>query len=773
MKCLDFDALAAGTVVTDAFADQGVRISATGGSDQAMIFDTSNPTGGDTDLASSNLGNVLIISEDGDSGDPDDNGRGGTVTFDFDEPAFVNRLTFIDIEGGATVRFFDQDGDLIDTIAVPGTDDNGQRVQDFDVPGVARMEVVLPNSGGLDALVFDSAPVGPETLDDDELDGIVDGTIAADIIDLDYTGDPQGDRIDAGDAILPGEGPDDDIVDARAGDDVVEAGLGEDKVFAGRGDDTVDGESGNDLIFGDARFIRDDDDDDDDDDREVFDWSSVASAGGAVGPGLRVTGGADVNFSIVSEGGASLFSTEAQNLSNVGTADAPVDASSSLVSELSDDGALSVYALDFSIPVSDAAFRLNGIDGDAQVEVRAFDENGDEVPLKFEAGPGLVRLDTDGDGEPDTLASNGSAGDDPTVDNSALVSVPGPVSRIEISHFQDGSEPSSINVTNVFFDAPIVDFGRGGDDSLLGGEGDDTIFGEGGDDTLEAGDGKDFLFGGADRDVLRDLNAGDFADGGSRTTSGNRDDDFDTLDLRGVLSDVPGGSIKTNFTSDDQENGFVQVFDSGGDEIGRIQFREIENIIPCFTPGTRIATPQGERAVEDLRPGDRVITRDNGLQEVRWVGRRDLSLQDLAQAPNLRPILVRAGALGRGLPERDMCVSPQHRVLINTDRTALYFDDSEVLAAARHLTELDGITQCPAGPVSYVHFMCDRHEVVLSDGAWTESFQPGDTVMEAMGQAAQEEIYALFPELRDPVGRENYRAARLSLRRHEARLLSF
>lgn len=781
MKFLDFDALAAGTVVTDLFADQGVHISASGGSGQPMIFDTANPTGGDDDLASSNLGNVLIISEDGDASDPDDNGPGGTITFRFDDPAFVNRLTFIDIEGGVTVRFFNESGELIESVAVPGTDDNGQIIQTFDVPGVSRMEVVLPNSGGLDALVFDSAPTDPDVFDDDDdddddLDGIVDGTNQADIIDLDYTGDPEGDRIDAGDAILPGEGPDDDIVDARAGDDLIEAGFGEDKVFAGRGDDTVDGESGNDLIFGDARFIRDDDDDDDDDSpssREVFDWSSIGRSGEAVAAGLLTTGGADVEFSILSEGGNSTFSSQAQNLSNVGVSDAPVNDASALMSDLSGDGALTSYALDFSIPVNDAAFRLNGIDGDAQVELRAFDQNGDEVPVMFEAGPGLVRLDTDDDGLPDTLASNGGAPqDNPELDGSALVSIAGPVSRIEITHLQDGPTPTEITITNVFFDAPIVDAGRAGDDSLIGGDGDDTIFGQGGDDTLSAGDGDDFLFGGADRDVLKDLNVGDFADGGGSTTSGDPSDDFDTLDLRGVLSDVPGGSISTNFTSPDKENGFVQVFDAGGDEIGRIKFREIENIIPCFTTGTRIATPKGERAVEDLKPGDVVITRDNGLQEIRWVGRRDLSLADLRKAPSLRPVQIKAGALGRGLPERDMLVSPQHRILMNNERTALYFEDREVLAAARHLTELSGISQKTAMPVSYIHFMCDRHEVVLSDGAWTESFQPGDTVMDAMGKTAQEEIYALFPELSQPEGRENYRAARLSLRRHEARLLS-
>ena len=176
-------------------------------------------------------------------------------------------------------------------------------------------------------------------------------------------------------------------------------------------------------------------------------------------------------------------------------------------------------------------------------------------------------------------------------------------------------------------------------------------------------------------------------------------------------------------------------------------------------------------AVEDLREGDRVITRDNGLQEVRWVGERTLGAADLATAPHLQPVLIRAGALGHGLPERDMLVSPQHRVLLTSERASLYFGEREVLAAAKHLTGMEGIDDMRATEATYIHFMCDRHEVVLSDGAWTESFQPGEQVLDGMGDASREEIYALFPELRDTKGIETYQAARRSLKRHETRLL--
>lgn len=192
---------------------------------------------------------------------------------------------------------------------------------------------------------------------------------------------------------------------------------------------------------------------------------------------------------------------------------------------------------------------------------------------------------------------------------------------------------------------------------------------------------------------------------------------------------------------------------------------------PCFTPGTMIATPRGERRVEDLKVGDRVITRDNGLQEIRWIGTRTLGADELKRRAHLQPVLIRTGALGHGLPERDLLVSPQHRVLINNERTALYFEDREVLASARHLTDMDGVDVVESSEVTYIHIMFDQHEVVLSNGAWSESFQPGDQVLDGMATSQRDELYELFPELREPEGVEAYQAARRSLKRHEARLL--
>jgi hypothetical protein len=73
---------------------------------------------------------------------------------------------------------------------------------------------------------------------------------------------------------------------------------------------------------------------------------------------------------------------------------------------------------------------------------------------------------------------------------------------------------------------------------------------------------------------------------------------------------------------------------------------------------------------------------------------------------------------------------------------------------------------------TYIHFMFDQHEVILSDGSWTESFQPGHQTLDGLGNAQRQEILELFPELATEQGREDYHAARRTLKRHEAKLLT-
>lgn len=134
-----------------------------------------------------------------------------------------------------------------------------------------------------------------------------------------------------------------------------------------------------------------------------------------------------------------------------------------------------------------------------------------------------------------------------------------------------------------------------------------------------------------------------------------------------------------------------------------------------------------------------MVTRDNGLRRIAWAGRRDLTLADLNDVPELRPILVSRGALGDG-PDRDMIVSPNHRFLVLCGK-------EERLAAARWLVGMPGIRVVPALGVSYLHLLFAAHEILLADGVWTESFHPDDRTLEALDPRARGEILALFPEI--------------------------
>ncbi len=316
--------------------------------------------------------------------------------------------------------------------------------------------------------------------------------------------------------------------------------------------------------------------------------------------------------------------------------------------------------------------------------------------------------------------------------------------------------------------------GSAGDDVLIGGEGHNDFYGGAGNDTLTGGAGDDYLDGGSDADYIHGLNGGDTVLGGSG--NGPSGIDFDTMDLTGSVAATPGAvrfEVQDTVTDSDGNgiDGSVVYFDANDNQVGQIDFTNIEEIIPCFTPGTLIATPKGERLVETLETGDRVITRDNGIQEIRWVGHKVLEARDLHAAPHLQPVLIKSGALGNGLPERDMLVSPNHRVLVANDKTALYFEEREVLVAAKHLVDNEGIMQVEATATTYIHFMFDRHEVVLSDGAWTESFQPGDWSLKGLADAQRAEIFELFPELEHADGLADYPAARRTLKKHEAALL--
>ncbi len=274
--------------------------------------------------------------------------------------------------------------------------------------------------------------------------------------------------------------------------------------------------------------------------------------------------------------------------------------------------------------------------------------------------------------------------------------------------------------------------------SVLGGDGNDTIELDGGihggavyGDTADSIPTADK---GSDTFII--TSATTVAIDGEESTG---DTDTDVLDLSGVISDI------TSWTPDalDAESGTV-VF-SGGETI---KYTNIENVVYCFANGTEIATTKGTVKVEDLNVGDLVQTVDQGLQPLRWIGVRTMKKANFDESPHLRPIRICQGALGHGLPLKDLVVSPQHRMLVRSAIAKRMFDQAEVLAAAKHLIEIPGIEVAEdIDDVVYYHLAFDQHQLVWANGAMSESLYVGPEVVKSVHEDGMRELFELFPEL--------------------------
>lgn len=351
--------------------------------------------------------------------------------------------------------------------------------------------------------------------------------------------------------------------------------------------------------------------------------------------------------------------------------------------------------------------------------------------------------------------------------------------------------------------------GGAGADSIDGGGGADTLYGGGGADTLSGGDGADTVYGGDDVDMIDGGAAADLLYGGAGADTITGGDGTDTLHgdagddvLYLGKSDLAyGGDGDDTFTIDatQDQTGPITIFGGEGGETltgdtidfagqlqkgskvitdaddanggltgyaflldgTRVNFSQIENII-CFARGTKILTHSGEALIEDLSEGNQILTLDNGLQQIRWIGSRKVpAVRDFA------PVVISKGVLGN---HADLIVSPQHRVLVSGPVAELLFCEKEVLVPAKFLLSWDGVYRAEMPEVEYFHMLFDTHQIVHANGAPAESFHPGEQALDAVTQDARAEILALFPELAEAPSAYGP-AARFSLKAHEAELL--
>ena len=186
------------------------------------------------------------------------------------------------------------------------------------------------------------------------------------------------------------------------------------------------------------------------------------------------------------------------------------------------------------------------------------------------------------------------------------------------------------------------------------------------------------------------------------------------------------GETTGNGNSLETTDGGATYFDQGMPNPGTITAPP-----PCYAPGTLIDTPDGPRPVETLLPGDLVMTLDHGPQPIRWTRSGDQPLEEADV--DAKPVLIAAGALGGKLPAQDLIVSPQHRILVGGHRQLQGRFETEAFAPAKSLTKLKGIRHMKGKTkITWIHFACDRHEVVTANGCLSESLLLGPMVVNGM-----------------------------------------
>ncbi len=677
--------------------------------------------GAGADTVNAGAGDDTIDLGDNGAGAPDgdadvvvlQDGSGNDVIANFDPATPNGDGTFTGIDTLDVTGLTDAGGDPVDVQDVTVTDDgSGNAVLTFPngesitLVGIPPVDAEQPQY-----LIAIGIPAGS--------DGTVSGTAGGDLIDGSYLGDPDGDIVDNGDAILPGDTGDDDLIEAGAGGDTILAGNGADEVYGEAGNDTITGGTGDDTLFGGAdadTFVQTDgfgtdviDGGETGTDNDVMDLTGLTN-----GTTVTFTG---AEAGTATDGTSTATFTGIEGVEGSNQSDT-LDASASTVSQTLSGNA--------------GADTIEGGTGDDVLS------GGDDAD---------VFLVEDGFGA-DTI-TGGEGGTD-----ADTLNLNGVTSPVNVTFTGDEAGTATDGTDTLTFSEIESIVGSETDDTLDASAStvSQTLAGEAGADTITGGAGADLLAGGADADVI-------FGGGGDTVDGGSAGNDNDTLFL---------GEFGTTITFTDAtgENGTVQYADGS-----ILTFSDIENIVPCFTPGTMIRTADGDRAIETLKIGDMVETKDGGLQPIAWIGSRDISAEVLDQNDNLRPVLIRQGAMGNGLPRRDLLVSPQHRMLVDNASVQLWLGEEEVLVKAKDMTHRPGIDTADVDSVTYIHLMFEEHQLVLADGAWSESFQPGDMVGDHAEDAVFAELVALFPELADAEGRAAYVAARLSAKSHEARLV--
>ncbi len=185
---------------------------------------------------------------------------------------------------------------------------------------------------------------------------------------------------------------------------------------------------------------------------------------------------------------------------------------------------------------------------------------------------------------------------------------------------------------------------------------------------------------------------------------------------------------------------------------GKIDASGIEaaNFTGGLVEGANVRTPCGPRRIELVRPGDMIVTRTYGLQPVRMIWKRQVTQDQMRLNPDLAPIRLKPRAIGPMMPQRDLIVAPDHRLLIPGFRVAGMPDDKCVLAEARELAGTSDAVYVDRSMevVTYYHMVFDSHQILTANGLPVESFLPSAPSIATLAPSMRDALVSRFPQLK-------------------------
>lgn len=175
-----------------------------------------------------------------------------------------------------------------------------------------------------------------------------------------------------------------------------------------------------------------------------------------------------------------------------------------------------------------------------------------------------------------------------------------------------------------------------------------------------------------------------------------------------------------------------------------------ESSFAAMARGSLLTTDRGQTAIEDILPGDRVLTATRGLQPVLWRGSITLSplSAGIAHTGPTRLTRILADTFGPAMPSNDLLLGPAARLFMRSKALQKISGTSAAFVPARHFIDGTNVFEVsPPSPVEVFQLGFARHERLHVNGIELESHNPGHRTARGLEGAALKMYLDLFPHV--------------------------